>query len=287
MLDIFLLQVLHTMYDKEIWDQLLEPGYKRISIVRHPWNQFKSFFSFFNLAAKVKRVANNISLSDVEAFQIFLQNLEKYVPMSYTKSRNVQAFNFGYLRTWQKPPDPVLEDEFLEKLAKEMDLIMITDYFYHSMVLLKEQMCWSLNDVIIGLKNRNRHPKFYEEFKLVDDKSLEKMYSEWATMDYKLFNFFNLTFWQKVTEIENLDQKVESYSNVVKSVYDYCSNSGNSTNASDVIAEDSSFVVEPESNYWKESFLINPTFCSKLQLETRFYVKQIKIDRNYVNVTDW
>ena len=57
----------------------------------------------------------------------------------------------------------------------------------------------------------------------MDEKPLENLYSEWATMDYKLFNFFNATFWQKLEKIDDLDLKVQSYSNFVHTVYDFCS----------------------------------------------------------------
>ncbi len=276
----FDVQVLHTMYDKKSWDELLEPGYKRISIIRYPWKQFKSYFSFFNMANKMTYFTRNTSQTSVELLEKFLRHPIEYVRIAYTQSRNVQAFNFGYTPSWREPPNPKKEDQFLQELAREMDLVLVTDYFYHSMILLKEEMCWSLYDVIIGLKNENKHPFFYDELKHINEEPLEYLYRQWATLDYKMYNLFNQSFWRKVNKIEKIEQKVESYSKVIKAVYNFCSKKQRRksfTNQSDESKK--VFSVNSESNYWKETFSISRDFCHILDLETKYYVNALKEER--------
>ena len=263
--------VLHAMYDRVTWDRIMEPGYKRISILRSPFEQFKSFFNFFFVyyIVKWKRDLQN-QKTDLSEFDEFLANPSRYVNYMYIPSKNVQAFNFGFNRSIEETRDELFEDNFVEKIHKEFDLMLITDYMNESMVLLKEEFCWDLPDVLFSMKNDRPYRNFRDK-NVAHQLEIEReeKYKKWATLDYKLFNKFNKTFWLKVRSIKNFEEKLESYQSILNRVSLFCRKNTKS----------SALTISESENYWKESFQIDKVFCSRWKLKTYEYVQLLQEKR--------
>uniref|UniRef100_F6TYZ7 Galactosylceramide sulfotransferase n=3 Tax=Ciona intestinalis TaxID=7719 RepID=F6TYZ7_CIOIN len=79
-----------------------------------------------------------------------------------------------------------------ERIEQEFDLVMISDHFMESLILLKDLMCWDLKDVV-SLKLNSRKSKSPEQ-----PEQLRRKIRNWNKADAFLFDHFNATLWRKV-----------------------------------------------------------------------------------------
>ncbi|XP_075251813.1 galactose-3-O-sulfotransferase 2-like [Convolutriloba macropyga] len=271
--------VLHTMYQREIWDKIMETGYKRISILRSPYKQFKSYFVFFQVDVIVRYV-NSMSDQGFDReksqFDQFLENPEKYYNYMYSATKNVQAYNFGYNDTEKLEEKDRMENLFVKKLENEFDLMLITDYMNESLVLLKEHFCWNLKDVLSTFKNEKRRSVYYIDEET--EKRREEIYRSWASLDYKLFDTFNKTFWRKIGKINNFQEKIASYREIADKVGQFCNHLLNA-NRQNVENKERVLIIDQNKNYWRENFTIDEKFCTISALKTINYVPKLQMAR--------
>lgn len=100
------------------------------------------------------------------------------------------------------------EDELGEWLVQYYDLVMITEYFDESLILLKELMELEFQDIVYLKSNSNKGKKFSE-----DDLSKEtktRLYFR-ERVDDALYKHANRTLWEKIEKFgyENMKQEVK------------------------------------------------------------------------------
>ena len=66
-------------------------------------------------------------------------------------ARNNQIFDLGL--DVDKHGNETTVDDYIEKLTKELDMVIITEYIEESLLVMKKQFCWSLEDILFIAKN--------------------------------------------------------------------------------------------------------------------------------------
>uniref|UniRef100_A0A665TNM0 Galactose-3-O-sulfotransferase 2 n=1 Tax=Echeneis naucrates TaxID=173247 RepID=A0A665TNM0_ECHNA len=166
------------------------------SIIRHPVTMIESSFSYFK---GIPAFSNSRSLED------FLDNTNNYkdsAPWSFLAHNNL-AFDFGFDHNVTADADDH-EDKAKRAVAaieRDFHLILVSEYFDESMILLKHVLCWSLEDVVSfklnSRSNRTRHQ--------ISPNTAEKI-KRWNALDWSLYLHFNATFWQKVESVVGREQ---------------------------------------------------------------------------------
>uniref|UniRef100_A0A8C4TLJ7 Galactose-3-O-sulfotransferase 4 n=1 Tax=Erpetoichthys calabaricus TaxID=27687 RepID=A0A8C4TLJ7_ERPCA len=90
---------------------------------------------------------------------------------------------------------------------QSFSLILLADYFDQSMVLLRDALCWSLDDMItFRLNSRSTVARKHLS------RAQEDQVKQWNAMDWYLYQHFNKTFWQRVESFgkSRMDQEVAS-----------------------------------------------------------------------------
>ncbi|KAI1891289.1 hypothetical protein AGOR_G00142250 [Albula goreensis] len=161
------------------------------TIIRHPVSQMESAFSFFRRSFAAFKAAK--SLED------FLKNANKYYDPASTKGNNELVknpawFDFGYDSTGRYSEHEIAKA--LLEIGKSFDLILITEYFDESMILLKEAMCWDIDDVVT-FKHNSRNESDRKNI----SQDVASRIQDWNSLDWRLYNHFNVTFWAKLEEM--------------------------------------------------------------------------------------
>ncbi|XP_026221064.1 galactose-3-O-sulfotransferase 2 isoform X2 [Anabas testudineus] len=124
-------------------------------------------------------------------------------------AHNILAFDFGFDNNVAADAEDLEERASMAIAAIEQDfhLILISEYFDESMILLRHALCWSLKDVVsFKLNSRSeqtRHPLL--------PNTAEKI-KKWNALDWRIYLHFNTTFWHKVdTLIGQERMKTEVY----------------------------------------------------------------------------
>jgi len=84
--------------------------------------------------------------------------------------------------------------EYIAFLEKEFDLVMISDYFDESVVLMKRLFCWEFDDILY-IKANERIDK---ERAVHLSEDIRENIKRWNKADVFLYQHLNQTFWRKI-----------------------------------------------------------------------------------------
>ncbi|XP_071483106.1 galactosylceramide sulfotransferase-like [Diadema antillarum] len=201
----------HVRYNRRQMD-IAVPHAKYISIIRHPVKQFESFFGYFEIAERLKINASN----PLEAFMSNVKVYNANDSFLWTRFRNGQLYDFGFDHRYDENFTRIREK--IEELAREIDLVMINEYFDESLILLRKLMCWNYTDILyVSNAVRSKSHRYP-----LTEKTAERIRS-WNAGDIMLYDYFNTTFWKKVREYgENFHQDLAYFRALEQSVMDDC-----------------------------------------------------------------
>ncbi|XP_066454274.1 galactose-3-O-sulfotransferase 2-like [Eleutherodactylus coqui] len=155
------------------------------TIMRNPVSLMESSFSYYK---SLEVFAKASSLEE------YLNNSYKY----YTRKtgnrhygKNLIAFDLGLD---QNEPETPKHFKLTQNAVGTMfNLVLITEYFDESLILLKDALCWSFDDILsFPLNNRNATSR-----KILSEMTQEKI-KTWNQLDWQLYVYFNKSFWEKV-----------------------------------------------------------------------------------------
>ena len=107
-------------------------------------------------------------------------------------ARNPQSFDLGLDYKFYQDAKGI--EDYVALLDKEFDLVLISDYFDESVVLLKRILCWEFEDVLF-VKTNERLDN--ERAASISDDIFENI-KRWNKADVLLFEHFNRTLWNKI-----------------------------------------------------------------------------------------
>lgn len=155
------------------------------TIMRNPVSLMESSFSYYKA---LDIFANAYSLEH------YLRNPNKYYNQTSINcgyGKNIMAFDLGLD---QNEPETPKHFELAQKTIETIfDLVLITEYFDESLILLKDALCWSFDDVLsFPLNSRNDTSR-----KALSEETQEKI-KTWNQLDWQLYVYFNKSFWKMV-----------------------------------------------------------------------------------------
>ncbi|XP_072041827.1 galactosylceramide sulfotransferase-like [Amphiura filiformis] len=203
----------HTRFSEKGMEEVMATDSVYVSILREPVAMYESVFTYIEY--------NTIyHLNEINPLKQFLENPRKYYDQYDGKDRgkNPMLFDFG-LENYQKD-DQVLIDDMIEKLDKRFDLVMMTEYFYESLILFKDLMCWTMDDIVYFTLNARSKDSVIHDI----TPRMKEQISRWNLGDVKLYDHFNKTFWQKVRDFgeERMNREITELIERNEQLYTYC-----------------------------------------------------------------
>ncbi|XP_035536233.1 galactose-3-O-sulfotransferase 2 [Morone saxatilis] len=167
------------------------------SILRHPVAMMESIFIYYK---SIPAFHKTHSLDE------FLDTSRRNYNSSLANNHyahNIMAFDFGFDNNVAADAEDLEERASMTIAAIERDfhLILISEYFDESMILLKNALCWSLEDVVsFKLNSRNERTR-----RTLLPHTAEKI-KRWNALDWRIYLHFNTTFWHKVDSLVGQEQ---------------------------------------------------------------------------------
>ncbi|XP_006813878.2 galactose-3-O-sulfotransferase 3-like [Saccoglossus kowalevskii] len=189
----------HVRYNRTAFDKFMLPGNKYISIIREPASQYESAFNYYKIASVVQTFNKSVRYEDtMEEFMrlpefYWSKTVAKYGQLISFYTRNTQIYDLGLDHNTHHNISTVLSH--INKLKKELDLVLLVDYFDESIVLLKKLLCWTWDDVVYLARNA-RPDGTRKELSM----ELRQKVIQWNSADHLLYQEFNRTLWAKVAE---------------------------------------------------------------------------------------
>lgn len=155
------------------------------SILRNPVHLMESSFMYYKGTSCFSKARNLTQ---------FLNQTTLFYNASASDShysKNLMTFDFGYNHNGNFSAKQV--QLMLKAIEADFDLLLISEYFDESMVLLKEVLCWDLDDVVsFPLNSRHNSTK-----SSISESTIEKI-KAWNHLDWEIYVHFNKTFWEKI-----------------------------------------------------------------------------------------
>ncbi|CAM1306314.1 Uncharacterised protein r2_g1608 [Pycnogonum litorale] len=197
----------HLVFNEKEIEAVMEPDTLYVSILRDPVTQFESLYHYFNM------------------FQFFNMNLSTFVYGPNTNERigehkigtNMVSYVFGL------PIDEMNDSKSirsrLKRIERSFDLIMISEYFDESLILLRHSLHWDIDDVVTF--------KLNERITTARADITESVANQIRIVnmaDQMIYEHFYKVFQQKVTEFgkEKMRREVEILRQRVKWWMEYC-----------------------------------------------------------------
>ncbi|XP_053316106.1 galactose-3-O-sulfotransferase 4-like [Spea bombifrons] len=152
------------------------------TILRNPVSLMESSFSYYK---------GTQSFSRAKSLEDFMNNTSKFYKFSNNYAKNCMTFDLGYDHNGQESTEHF---KLIQQAVKTtFDLVLITEYFDESLVLLKNALCWTFDDVLsFPLNSRSNNTKMS-----LSPETQDKIKS-WNQLDWQLYVYFNRSFWDQV-----------------------------------------------------------------------------------------
>ena len=216
----------HVRYNRKAMNSFMKPNTHYVTIIRDPGTQFESAFTHFQLddsfpldekkrfTTMQTRLAQFFTKPDYYRRRLKLMKWENKMGLRWYYAKNNQIFDLGLDHVYHNDKGKV--QEYVNKLDREFRLVLITEYFDESLVLMKRLLCWDLEEVIYVAKNVRPNPANIPG-------SLRDKIRKWNDVDMKLYDHFNRTLWQRIKEYgPSFQQDLAEFRRRLKETFDSC-----------------------------------------------------------------
>ncbi|XP_078390029.1 galactose-3-O-sulfotransferase 2-like [Cetorhinus maximus] len=178
----------HMRFFRPQVEKVMSKGTFYFSILRNPVTLAESAFTYYK--------GSSTAFKKVESLEQFLSAPWKYYAArdrGNQYARNLMWFDFGFDHNANDTKDYV--DLVLKEIGGTFHLILLSEYFDESMVLLKDALCWEFDDVVSFKLNFRSNVTVRK----LSDETVGRV-KAWNSLDWQLYLHFNRTFWQRVEE---------------------------------------------------------------------------------------
>ncbi|XP_053324539.1 galactosylceramide sulfotransferase [Spea bombifrons] len=163
-----------------------------VTVLRDPALLFESSFQYFGRA--VPLTWSLPGSGNEQKINTFLRSpLSYYDPGGFNAHylRNLLMFDLGYDNDLNAK-DPMV-GQVLEELDRRFHLVMLLEYFDESLLLLRDLMCWDMDDILYFKLNARKDSN---NSRL--NSTMYRLAQEWNALDTLIYHYFNNTFWKRV-----------------------------------------------------------------------------------------
>ncbi|XP_054773121.1 galactosylceramide sulfotransferase-like [Lytechinus pictus] len=186
----------HARFFYEDFKKVMPADTKYVTLIREAASHFSSQYSYRVLKRQYKVELDEFSRNPKLYFEKY--DLNKKGRFS---GRDPELYDLGLNK--KDMYDPIKVDNYIKFLDEKMDLVLLTEFFQESVILLKDLMCWDLQ-TIVHLNSKIRVPLGKEKGAKTSQTNSTKAdaltdrLNEWNAGDYKMYDHFNRTLWKKV-----------------------------------------------------------------------------------------
>ena len=217
----------HMRFDPREVARLLPEDSVYVTILRDPAAVFESAFRYYHKAIPLTYgIAGDDKLSE------FLHDpWAYYSPGAYNSFylRNLLMFDFGFDNNLEPEHSDVTRG--IRRLSDRFRLVLLAEHFEESLVLLKEALCWTTEDLVFFQLNARRSSSVSRLTPQLRAKALA-----WNGADWRLYRHFNATFWARVAAYgeERMEREVQELRDMNAKLRAICIEGGEAVEAAEI-----------------------------------------------------
>ena len=264
----------HHIFNPGIYSYLHNDTF-RFTTIREPFSQFVSSIEYFSQYVNIEYLQR---VKGTHKVVTFLSNPEEYEAnvtnpyRSFTNNR--QSLDLGFDLRYQRNDTGYIRT-FIQNLEKHFDVILISDYFDESLVLLKRLLRWKTQDIIYFRKLQATKKHDY-----IITAEHRKRHRRISVADRALYDHFLPIFKKTISEQQGLMGEVEELQLVLRQVGEFCVDSRGVSGVDSLVdsrGENKQLIIK--AGRWTDQVSILRSKCKWLTLRevgfTRYLQKNI------------
>ena len=203
----------------------------------------------------------------------FLSDVEKYETSGYeTYTNNRQSIDLGFDVTLHDPNhDTEYIRTFVQNLEKQFDLVLISDYFDESLVLLRRHLNWETKDIVHIKKHTSRAPHPPKPL----TPAQKQRHASISVADRAVYEHFLALFLDRLHDQgAGLKEEVKEFQTILVQVQEFCGEVHNNST-------DTTLVIP--AGRWSSVVSIDQALCDWLALKevdwTAYQRKKLSMTR--------
>ena len=150
----------HAIFNKEKMLKIMASNNTKIvTIIREPFSQFDStaqyfnFRKFYSLRRDLPLLDAFFKMSDEDLKRLILSADPTEGEGAFLLAKNPNAFDMGF-DVWNESSEYI--GSVIRWIEQDFNLVMITEYMEESLVLLKNELNWNLEDIVFYAHNARK-----------------------------------------------------------------------------------------------------------------------------------
>ena len=249
---------IHARFNHTVFSSLLPKDSVYIGIVRDPLEVMISSAYYH------RDLWHVLYLQEVPKDNFILNLIrfpEKYDQEEYSLTKNSMADVFGF------PFGLHLSDKrkiqkYLEYLGTIFRLVLITEHFNESLVLMKRYLRWKLSDILFIPLNEYKH---FSVNDLNISETDRNTFKERNFLDCELYNFFYERFVKQISLEEDILDEVAYFTSVQRRVQLYC-----------LISDAQGQGLRISRSRWNDPFLVTKSECDLMKMPELDFIEKLR-----------
>ncbi|XP_050413959.2 galactosylceramide sulfotransferase isoform X2 [Patella vulgata] len=257
----------HVIFNKTIFGHYMPRDTVYIATIREPFERYRSAYHYGRTVIPLAYLMRGPNGTD--SFEKFIANQEIYEPTNpyYSHTNNRMAIDFGFPTKYFKNLTKMLE--YVQDLDLTLDLVMITERFDESMILLRRMLNWSFKDILYiklnALKNKRKDNI---------NSTLADKVKKFTKLDYILYDYFYEKFDKRVKQqSSDFNEEVSVFKSIRGRVTQFCLNA--TSNGTYLWVADAK---------WSETFTVSFNDCQMMTMvELKFLSVLVKEQKSRIS----
>ncbi|XP_022079254.1 galactosylceramide sulfotransferase-like isoform X2 [Acanthaster planci] len=176
----------HARYNELGLKKVMPSDTVYFTILRDPVKQFESAFTYYKFDERY----------GVAGLRGFLRQPEIYFQREPVfprqAGRNQMLYDLGLDARFMDDTSSEVRD-YIAMIERNFKVVLIAEYFEESLILLKDLLCWSLDDIVYF----NQNARSQSSVRRVTA-NMRREILDWNAADVSMYNHFNRTLWEKI-----------------------------------------------------------------------------------------
>ncbi|GFS15718.1 galactose-3-O-sulfotransferase 3 [Elysia marginata] len=247
----------HVLYDEKEISNYFPESAVRIAIVREPLKQalsaLKYYVFFWDPSGALTKGYWGHKKDPINGFLHHPEHFynDKFGPStSYINNRMSVDLGFDLEGMEAAKKNQTKINAFIKKVEAQFDVVLVSDYFDESLVLMRRILRWPMKDIIFLKSNVGEETKPALRKKPLLNSSILQKFRQWDMIDFQLYDHFLNIFLYTIAREQRFQEELKAFRTIQMDLKYFCHHD----------TESSSLRI-PKSA-WTETFTVLRSDCT-------------------------